>query len=100
MKGSHKVSVIQGLRKRCYITGRKEGIEKHHIYFGEKNRAISDKYGFFVYLSPEFHRGTYGVHGMYGEELDCELKQECQRIFEADGHTREEFMQLIGENYL
>lgn len=100
MKGSHNVSVIQGTYRICYITGRSDRIEKHHIYYGTKNRAVSDKYGFFVYLSPEFHRGTYGVHGKYGEELDLELKRECQRIFEADGHSREEFRKLIGESYL
>lgn len=33
-------------------------------------------------------------------ELDMQLKQDCQRAYEADGHTREEFMRLIGKNYL
>ena len=41
-----------------------------------------------------------GVHGKEGHELDIELKQACQRAFEADGHTREEFRALIGKSYL
>ena len=41
-----------------------------------------------------------GVHGKYGHGLDIQLKQECQRAFEADGHTRDEFRQLIGKSYL
>jgi hypothetical protein len=45
------------------------------------------------------HRGTYGVHGKYGHQLDLQLKQHCQREFEKT-HTREEFIKLIGRNYL
>ena len=100
MKGSHSVSVLQGKVKECYITGSTDNIEKHHCFFGVKNRTTSDKYGFFVYLTAEMHRGTNGVHGINGHELDMKLKQDCQRQFEADGHTREEFVALIGKNYL
>ena len=41
-----------------------------------------------------------GVHGINGHELDVELKQACQQAFEADGHTRKEFIELIGKSYL
>ena len=98
MKGSHSVSVLQGKIKECYITGREYGLHKHHIYEGP-NRKISDKCGFWVWLIPEYHNmSDAGVH--FNKELDTKLKQDCQRQFEADGHTREEFMSLIGKNYL
>jgi len=100
MKGSHSVSILQGKDRECYMTGNDDYLEKHHIFYGIKNRKISDAYGFFVYLIPELHRGTNGVHGINGHELDTKLKQDCQRQFEADGHTRHEFMALIGKNYL
>ena len=99
-RGNHKVSVLQGTAKECYITGRTDGLEKHHIYFGAGKRAISDRYGFWVWLTPELHRGTYGVHGRDGHDLDIQLKEECQRAFEAEGHSREEFRRLIGRSYL
>lgn len=99
MKGSHSISVLQGESKECYITGIKRGLEKHHIYFGVKNRAVSDKYGFWVWLTSEFHRGTKGVHGRDGHELDLRLKRECQREFEKE-KSREEFIRLIGKSYL
>ena len=38
-----------------------------------------------------------GVH--FNRALDLALKVECQRKFE-ETHTREEFMKLIGKNYL
>ena len=101
MKGSHSVSVLQGKEKECYITGRTDRLHKHHIYFGTGNRAVSDKYGFWVWLIPELHNmSDDGVHGINGKGLDLELKQACQRAFEADGHTREEFRRLIGKSYL
>lgn len=100
MKGSHSVSVLQGKVKECYITGRTDALHRHHIYFGSANRAVSDKYGFWVWLIPELHNmSDMGVHNG-NAELDLKLKQECQKQFEADGHTREEFMALIGKNYL
>lgn len=100
MKGSHSVSVLQGGEKECYITGRTDRLHKHHIYFGTGNRAISDKYGFWVWLIPELHNmSDEGIHNG-NIDLDLELKRECQKAYEADGHTRDEFIRLIGKSYL
>lgn len=89
-------SILQ-TEKECYITGRTYGLHLHHIYEG-KNRKKSDKYGFVVYLSPEWHNmSDYGVH--FNRELDLRLKRECQAKFE-ETHTRAEFMAIIGKNYL
>ena len=69
------------------------------IYFFGKNRKNSDKNGFTVWLCEAHHRGTYGVHGKLGEYLDMKLKRECQAKFE-ETHSHEEFMSIIGKNYL
>lgn len=62
--GSHNYSILQGKSKRCYFTDTETGpLERHHIYFGAGMRQISDKHGFWVWLKPEWHRGTSGVHG-------------------------------------
>jgi len=99
-KGSHNYSILQGKSKRCYFTDTETGpLERHHIYFGAGMRQISDKHGFWVWLKPEWHRGTSGVHGRDGHKVDLRLKQDCQRKFE-ETHTREEFMAIIGRNYL
>lgn len=29
-KGSHKVSILQGTEKACYITGRTDELHRHH----------------------------------------------------------------------
>ena len=68
--------------------------------FGTANRKISDKNGFTVYLCQYHHEGDYGVHGKYGYKLNRELKQLCQKKYEELGHTTEDFIRLIGKNYL
>ena len=86
--------------KVCFITGASENLHKHHIYFGNPNRRISEENGFWVYLIGALHnQSKFGVHGANGKELDLFLKRECQRKFE-ETHTRAEFMVLIGKNYL
>jgi hypothetical protein len=55
--------------------------------------------GLIVYLCPECHRGTYGVHGKYGHDMDMDLKKISQKMYE-ESHSREEWMKEIGRNYL
>lgn len=99
MNGSHSYSILQGENKICYISGATASLEKHHIYFGHKNRAVSDKYGFWVWLTSELHRGTNGVHGKNGHNLDLMLKQSCQKEFEKT-NSREMFIKLVGRSYI
>ena len=100
---------IMQTEEECYITrkwynayyGPRERLHLHHVYMGNKNRDISDTYGFWCYLRPEYHnRSNMAIHEKNGKALDLELKQDCQRAYEALGHSREEFIALIGDNYL
>lgn len=97
-------SILQ-TEKECYVCrkhmGMKAvgGLQQHHIYAG-KNRSVSDRNGFWVWLLPYWHTGSNkAVHCKDGAELDLELKQDCQRKYE-ETHTREEFLELIGRSYL
>ena len=91
-------SILQA-NKECYITGSTYNLHLHHIYAGSR-RKISDREGFVVWLTGHYHnQSNDGVHGKNGHELDLKLKQDCQRKYE-ETHSREEFMQLIGKNYL
>ena len=89
-------SILQD-KKECYITGAALNLHEHHI-FGGKNRKISEKHGFKVWLRADWHNvADYGVH--FNRDLDIFLKMSCQNKFE-ETHTRAEFMALIGKNYL
>lgn len=91
------VSIFQKERE-CYVCKTPLGLHLHHIYFGTGNRRVSDDNGFTVYLCGAHHNlSDYGVH--FNVELDQQLKQECQRKYE-ETHSREEFMALIGRNYI
>lgn len=90
-------SILQK-EKECYVCKSTYGLHLHHIYYGSGLRKISDKNGFSCYLCGYHHNlSDNGVH--FNKELDLRLKQECQRAFEKN-HTRAEFMNLIGRNYL
>ena len=92
-------SILQ-TEKEGYITGQTNNLHRHHIYFGHGLRQISEDNGFVVYLAGWLHnQSNEGVHGKNGRELDLMLKQHCQRKFE-ETHSREEFIKLIGRNYL
>ena len=88
-------SIIQTERE-CYICG-SPYVEEHHVFFGTSNRKNSEKYGLKVFLCPEHHRGNHGAHRNKG--VDTYLKITAQSIFERT-HTREEFMQIFGRNYI
>ncbi len=94
-----KKSILQDI-KECYATGRIDNLHCHHIYYGEKNKRISDKNGFWVYLTGIYHNQSkkLGVH-FDNIELKERLQRECQAKFE-ETHSRKEFMKLIGKNYL
>lgn len=80
----------------CYICGgRAEAC--HHI-FGGPNRRISEREGFTVPLCNRCHNmSDSGVH--FNHPLDRRLKKLAQKRYE-ERHSREEFIRLIGRNYL
>lgn len=91
-------SILQS-EKVCYLTGSTYNLHRHHIYAGSR-RPVSEREGFWVWLTGYYHnQSNAGVHGKDGHELDWKLKQDCQRKYE-ETHSREEFMRLIGKNYL
>ena len=46
-------SIMQS-EKVCYLSGRTDWLEKHHLYQGA-NRKLSEKYGLWVYLNHYWH---------------------------------------------
>ena len=84
--------------KNCYICGTESNLHLHHVFFGTANRRVSDENGFVCYLCGKHHNlSDNAVH--FNINMDMAIKRDCQREFEKT-HTREEFMELIGRNYL
>ena len=90
-------SVLQKSRK-CWVCGKTEGLEEHHIFYGHAYRRQSERYGLKVWLCAEHHRGNNGVHGR-NRKLGLVLMRYAQKRFE-ENHTREEFIRIFGRNRL
>ena len=91
-------SIIQR-EKECYITGRTDQLESHHIFGGQPNRQLSEKYGLKVWLTQDYHNEPpNGVH--HNKELMDKLHKDGQRAFEMVHGTRKDFLEIFGRNYL
>lgn len=78
----------------CYITGRTDHLDKHHV-FGGPNRKLSDIYGCWVWLNHDVHMTAHQRQ----PEMLLQLKRECQERFE-EMYSHEAFMKVFGKNYL
>lgn len=68
------------------------------VFYGNSNRKQSEKYGCWVWLCGRHHNlSDYGIH--FDKELDLKVKKLAQSKFE-ENHSRQEFMQIFGKNWL
>lgn len=88
---------IMQTEKQCYICGAQTGLESHHVLAGVANRKVSEKYGLTVWLCHRHHTGTDGAQ--YDKDKNLWLKEEAQKAFER-AHSHDEWMRVIGRNYL
>lgn len=90
-------SVLKTRPGLCYLCKRQGDTALHHVYFGF-NRWMSDENGFVVFLCPSCHtESPTSAHKC--RDTDLYLKRRCQAAYEKN-HTRDEFMRLVGRNYL
>lgn len=84
--------------KRCYICGAID-VEKHHIFFGTAKRRISDTEGCWLWLCPEHHRGSSGVHS--DNNLSRRIQIKCEQEWIRRNKSDEEgFRRVFGRNYI
>ena len=90
-------SILQTDTNCCFTCGRCHALEWHHV-FGSANKKHSEKYGLMVRLCHWCHNEPpCGVH--HNAENMKVLREYAQREFEKK-HSREEFMEIFGRNYL
>ena len=85
---------------RCEICDKWANLHRHHVYMGNKQRNISEKYGAVMYLCIECHtEGKTAVHR--NKEVRLWTQQEMQqKLMDENGWTVEEFISIFGRNYL
>lgn len=99
------MSIIHPKNGTCYLCAKleddireKKDLEEHHVFPGTYGRKVSEENGLKVYLCPEHHRtGPAAVHRDHA--MLRIIQEDAQREYEKT-HTRAEWMELIGRNYL
>lgn len=94
-------SIIKGdIKSKCYFCGATGWIEEHHVFGGNPNRRLSEKYGLKVHLCHYCHNEPpQGVH--YNLENRLMLQQIAQtQAMEHYGWSVEDFIHIFGKNYL
>lgn len=83
-----------------YKTERKEGLSRHEVFFGRKNRQLSIKYGLIIFLEDKMHNmSNKGIH--FDKEFCEEVQKIGQKAFmEYYNKTKEEFREIFGKSYL
>lgn len=100
----HKPSILHQKDGTCYLCMKLNNdyryhwiLHKHHIYLAAL-RDISEAEGFYVWLCVKHHEtDNESVHNK--KDTKRILQRDCQREYEKN-HTRRQFMNLIGRNYL
>ena len=88
----NRYSILTDNLDECVICG-SPYVEMHEVY-GGKNRRVSKQNGFCVPLCRRHHDDVTNC-----EEKSLFLKRKMQKKFE-EANSREEFIKLIGKNYL
>lgn len=83
--------------KTCYLCGTPLNLHKHHIY-GGANRKLSEKWGCWCWLCERHHNmSNAGIH--FDKDLDDEIKEVCQILWEKKNGTEEDFRAVFGKSY-
>jgi len=79
---------------------RYNGLVRHEVFFGVRNRQKSIDDGLVVFLTPELHNmSKKGVH--FDREFDLKIKKAAEEIWcEIYNKTPEDFIERYGRNYL
>lgn len=92
-------SILQ-TEKECYLCGSQNMLESHHVYNGNPNRTLSERYGLKVYLCHYCHNEPpNGVH--FNAKINLCLKVKTQqKAMEHYGWDVDTFRSIFGKNYL
>ena len=88
-----RYSILTNNLNICYVCKERPKDDIHEIYAG-RNRITSIKNGFCIPICRKCHSEIQN-----DEEKMLIYKKECQLKYE-ENHTREDFINLIGRNYL
>ena len=93
-------SIFTADMDHCIFTG-SPYVERHHVFPGVANRPKCEKYGFVAPLRYDLHpNGARFNPTPYNKNIDLFLRRRCQRWYETNIGSREDFIREFGKNYL
>ena len=92
-------SIIQK-EKKCFVCGSNQWLEEHHVFNGNPNRKLSEKYGLKVWLCHYCHNEPPdGIH--HNAENNRLLKATAQeKAMQHYGWSIADFRKIIGKSYV
>lgn len=94
---AEKVSIVTKDMGHCIKCGSSH-VVVHHVFYGNANRKVSERYKCLAPLCVWHHNGSgQGVH--FDRQFDLELKAYTQVKFE-EAYPDEDFVKLFGKNYV
>lgn len=86
--------------ERCYVTGRTDHVERHHVFEGLQGfKKKSEKYGFVIPLHASIHPNGAFCTAENWKELEHWLKAECQDYYEKHYGDRDQWYAEFGRYY-
>lgn len=90
-------AVLERSKGLCEVCGAMDyNVQLHHIIKGRGKRKEHETTESIILLCWDCHRGTYGVHGREGKELDLRLKRQLQDKYFSQGYSEDEIRKLMG----
>lgn len=90
---NNRFSILTDDLEHCFFCNQ-QPVDMHEIY-GGANRRISMQNGFCVPLCRKCHEFV-----TINRKINLVLKKTCQELYQWEEHTKDDFMKLIGKNYL
>lgn len=91
-----RIKWSNGKKTYCQFTGVYDWCDPHHIFNGNPQRALSEKYGAVIYILPEEHRKLH----MDIARLDALKAQWQVKLMAEHNWTQEEWIHIWGMSYL
>ncbi len=88
-------SILQR-EKRCFVCGKKEELDCHHVIHGNSNRQNSEAYGLKIWLCRSCHSKVHNKDRI----LDLQLIEFAQRRWEEEYGDRNDFISVFGKSWL
>lgn len=99
-------SIIQHDTEHCFLCGRHKnadyyGLDCHHVYGGNPNKELSEKYGLKVYLC-HFNCHIFGKDSVHQNGKTNRLVKSIvqKRAMQHYGWTEQEFIKIFGKSYI